>query len=110
MPEQIARPAEVDAEDEVSFLVIEELEKHGVSATVRPSACVPLSGRRELARVPRAQDVKKLKEAGHQTVGSVNMECKKKLTQVRGLSEAKVEKILEAAAKISVRIAHCPLS
>ena len=61
-------------------------------------------------RVPRAQDVKKLKEAGHQTVGSVNMECKKKLTQVRGLSEAKVEKILEAAAKISVRIAHCPLS
>jgi len=64
----------------------------------------------ELARVPRAQDVKKLKEAGHQTVGSVNMECKKKLTQVRGLSEAKVEKILEAAAKISVRIAHCALS
>ena len=61
-------------------------------------------------RAPRAQDVKKLKEAGHQTVGSVNMECKKKLTQVRGLSEAKVEKILEAAAKISVRIAHCPLS
>ena len=61
-------------------------------------------------RVPRAQDVTRLKEAGHQTVGSVNMECKTKLAQVRGLSEAKVEKILEAAAKISVRIAHCPLS
>ena len=54
--------------------------------------------------------MKKLKEAGHRTVGSVNMECKKKLTQVRGLSEAKVEKILEAATKISVRIAHCPRS
>ena len=39
MPEQIATPAEVDAEDseEVSFQVIEELEKHGVSATVRPA-------------------------------------------------------------------------
>ena len=46
--------------------------------------------------------MKKLKEAGHRTVGSVNMECKKKLTQVRVLSAAKVEKILEAAAKISV--------
>ena len=54
--------------------------------------------------------MKKLKEAGHQTVGSVKMECKKKLTQVRGLSEAKVERIIEAAAKITVRIAHYPLS
>ena len=104
---------ELELTDEISFEVIEELEKHEVSAAVRPcpSACVAATFRTATSwRAPRAQDVKKLKEAGHQTVGSVNMECKKKLTQVRGLSEAKVEKILEAAGKISVRIAHCPLS
>jgi hypothetical protein len=105
---------ELELTDEISFEVIEELEKHGVSAAVRPcreTACVATTFRTATSwRAPRAQDAKKLKEAGHQTFGSVKMECKKKLTQVRGLSEAKVERIIEAAAKITVRIAHCPLS
>ena len=37
MPEQLSRPAEADAEEELLFQPIEELEKHGVSATVRPA-------------------------------------------------------------------------
>ncbi|KAL0234903.1 hypothetical protein GEMRC1_001488 [Eukaryota sp. GEM-RC1] len=45
-------------------------------------------------------DVKKLKEAGFYTVKAVIMHTKKDLCAVRGLSEAKVEKILEAAGKL----------
>jgi hypothetical protein len=97
-------------EEENPFQVIEVLEKHGVSATVRPrpSACGSATFRTSTSwRVSRKQDVEKLKKAGFHTVGSLIMECKKSLTQARGLSEAKVEKILDAAAKISVRIAYC---
>lgn len=51
-----------------------------------------------------AGDIKKLKEAGCHTVESLVMRTKKSLCAIKGLSEAKVDKILEAAAKISVRI------
>ncbi len=95
-------------EEENPSKVIEVLEKHGVSAAVRPrpSACGSATFRTSMSwRVSRKQDVEKLKKAGYQTVGSLIMECKKTLTQARGLSEAKVEKILDAA--VSVRIANC---
>ena len=42
-------------------------------------------------------DIKKLKEAGICTIGSVLMETKKKLANVKGISDAKVEKIISAA-------------
>jgi meiotic recombination protein DMC1 len=48
-----------------------------------------------------ANDIKKLKEAGCYTVESVQMRTKKQLCSIKGLSEAKVDKILEAASKIS---------
>ncbi|KAH7646334.1 meiotic recombination protein DMC1/LIM15 homolog [Dermatophagoides farinae] len=47
-----------------------------------------------------AIDTKKLKAAGICTIKGINMHMKKKLIQIKGLSEAKVDKIKEAAAKI----------
>jgi meiotic recombination protein DMC1 len=49
-----------------------------------------------------AGDIKKLKDAGCHTVESLTMRTKKSLCAIKGLSEAKVEKILEAVSKISV--------
>lgn len=47
-----------------------------------------------------AGDVKKLEEAGFHTVEAVAFTPKKHLVQVKGLSENKVDKIIEAAQKI----------
>ena len=45
-------------------------------------------------------DIKKLQEAGFTTVESVAYTPKKTLINVKGLSEAKIDKILEAAQKL----------
>ena len=107
MPElQATRQLDAETEEEEPFKLIETLEKHGVSATVRsagPRRSVLSPLMQPAPERVTTQDVKKLKEAGFNTVGSVIMECKKKLTIVRGLSEAKVEKIMEAASKTHVR-------
>lgn len=47
-----------------------------------------------------AGDVKKLEEAGFHTVEAVAFTPKKQLVLVKGLSEAKVDKIVEACQKI----------
>ncbi|KAH7446921.1 hypothetical protein KP509_01G082000 [Ceratopteris richardii] len=47
-----------------------------------------------------ASDTKKLKDAGLCTVEAVAYSPKKDLLQIKGLSEAKVEKIIEAASKL----------
>lgn len=47
-----------------------------------------------------AGDIKKLEEAGFHTVEAVAFTPKKALINVKGLSEAKVDKICEAAQKI----------
>jgi len=57
---------------------IQELEKHGISSS----------------------DIKKLQDAGLHTVESVTFTPKKALVLVKGLSEAKIDKILEACCKI----------
>jgi DNA repair protein RAD51 len=44
-----------------------------------------------------AGDIKKLEEGGYHTVEAVAFTPKKHLVLVKGLSEAKVDKILEAA-------------
>jgi len=46
-------------------------------------------------------DIAKLKAAGIFTVPGVHMQCRKDLTNIKGLSEAKVDKIVEAARKQS---------
>ncbi|KAK6941226.1 hypothetical protein RJ641_026603 [Dillenia turbinata] len=47
-----------------------------------------------------AVDVKKLKDAGLYTVESVAYASRKDLLQIKGISEAKVDKIIEAASKL----------
>ena len=47
-----------------------------------------------------AADITKLKAAGIYTVPGVNMVCKKDLLNIKGLSEAKVDKIVDAARKL----------
>lgn len=41
-------------------------------------------------------DIKKLKDVGHCTVEAVAYSPKKELVQIKGLSDAKVDKIIEA--------------
>lgn len=48
-----------------------------------------------------AADIAKLKAAGVVTVAGIRMATKKRLTEIKGMSEAKVDKLLEAAGKIS---------
>ncbi|KAL0489361.1 meiotic recombination protein DMC1 [Acrasis kona] len=48
-----------------------------------------------------AGDIKKLKDAGCHTVESIIMRTKKSLCAIKGLSEGKVDKILEATSKIT---------
>jgi meiotic recombination protein DMC1 len=48
-------------------------------------------------------DIKKLQEAGLATIGSVLQTCTRDLIAIKGLSEAKVEKIREAAKKLDCR-------
>ena len=45
-------------------------------------------------------DVKKLSEAGYKTVESIAFTPKKTLINVKGLSEAKVDKIIEASHQL----------
>ncbi len=47
-----------------------------------------------------AGDIKKLTDAGYHTVESVAFTPKKALVNVKGLSEAKIDKILEACQKL----------
>jgi DNA repair protein RAD51 len=47
-----------------------------------------------------AGDIKKLEEAGYHTCESVAFTPKKHLVLVKGLSEAKVEKIMDAVLKL----------
>jgi meiotic recombination protein DMC1 len=49
-----------------------------------------------------ASDLKKLKAAGICTVKGIQMTTRKKLCNIKGISEAKVDKIKEAAGKISL--------
>ncbi|CAI2373964.1 unnamed protein product [Moneuplotes crassus] len=53
-----------------------------------------------------AGDIKKLEDAGYATVEGIAFTQKRQLTQIKGLSEAKVDKILECAAKI-VNLGFC---
>ncbi len=48
-------------------------------------------------------DIKKLQEAGLSTIGSVLQTCSKDLLAIKGLSDAKVEKIKEVCKKLDCR-------
>ncbi|KAF8271875.1 Rad51-domain-containing protein, partial [Lactarius quietus] len=61
------------------FDSVDELQQHGINV----------------------QDILKLKAAAINTVSGVNMTTRKQMLKIKGMSEAKVEKIKEAAHKIS---------
>ena len=65
---------EVEVEEDSGPRPIQELEEHGIGAG----------------------DVKKLQAAGYHTVQSVAFTPKKTLIQVKGISDAKADKILAA--------------
>ncbi|XP_061994418.1 uncharacterized protein LOC133712330 isoform X1 [Rosa rugosa] len=74
---QLVKRQDIDDEDDL-FQVIDKLIAQGINAG----------------------DVKKLQDAGIYTCNGLMMHTKKNLTGIKGLSEAKVDKICEAAEKI----------
>ncbi len=58
-------------------------------------------------------DVKKLKDAGLCTVESVAFSPRKDLLQIKGISEAKVDKIIEAGMSLLfphiILLSHCAI-
>ncbi|KAH7856373.1 hypothetical protein Vadar_000667 [Vaccinium darrowii] len=74
---QLVEREEIEDEDDL-FEAIDKLISHGINAG----------------------DVKKLQDAGIYTCNGLMMHTKKSLTGIKGLSEAKVDKICEAVEKI----------
>ncbi|KAI0964084.1 hypothetical protein AcW1_000986 [Taiwanofungus camphoratus] len=77
-PSRPASPQGEDMEDGCYFDSVDELQQHGINV----------------------QDILKLKAAAINTVSGVNMTTRRQLLKIKGMSEAKVEKIKEAAHKI----------
>ncbi|XP_076937180.1 meiotic recombination protein DMC1 homolog isoform X3 [Bidens hawaiensis] len=75
---QLIERDDIIDEDEDLFEAIDKLTSHGINAG----------------------DVKKLQDAGIYTCNGLMMHTKKNLTGIKGLSEAKVDKICEAAEKL----------
>ncbi|KAJ3728105.1 putative DMC1 protein [Lentinula guzmanii] len=74
-----SRPASPDDfDDGPGFDTVDELQQHGINM----------------------QDILKLKSAAINTVSGVNMTTRRQMLKIKGMSEAKVEKIKEAAHKI----------
>lgn len=65
-------------DDESFFVDVDILQKHGINVA----------------------DIKKLKGAGICTIKGIQMCTKKKLTNIKGFSDTKVEKIKEACLKV----------
>ena len=68
----------LDEIDEEFIVDIDSLQNHGINVA----------------------DLKKLKSVGICTIRGLKMNTKKRLCQIKGLSEAKVEKIKEAIGKL----------
>ncbi|KAL7711896.1 Meiotic recombination protein DMC1 [Entamoeba marina] len=66
-------------QDPISFHLVDILQEHGINVG----------------------DINKLKAAGCNTIESIAMRTKKELCAIRGFSEAKVDKLLEASGKIN---------
>ncbi|GJE85887.1 meiotic recombination protein dmc1 [Phanerochaete sordida] len=77
-PSRPSTPPGDDGEETVYFDSVDELQQHGINV----------------------QDILKLKSAAIHTVSGVTMTTRRHLLKIKGMSEAKVEKIKEAAHKI----------
>ncbi|KAJ3771992.1 putative DMC1 protein [Lentinula raphanica] len=76
IPSRAATPEDIG--DGPGFDTVDELQQHGINM----------------------QDILKLKAAAINTVSGVNMTTRRQMLKIKGMSEAKVEKIKEAAHKI----------
>lgn len=74
---RVEAEAEVFEEEEVSYSLVDKLQDAGINAA----------------------DLKKLKDAGFNTSQSIVFAMRKELLSIKGLSDQKVEKIVEAARK-----------
>nr|GAT58112.1 RecA family ATPase [Mycena chlorophos] len=77
-PSRAASPPPADEEETIFFDSVDELQQHGINV----------------------QDILKLKSAAINTVSGVVMTTRRQLLKIKGMSEAKVEKVKDAAAKI----------
>ncbi|CAG8526571.1 15940_t:CDS:10, partial [Acaulospora colombiana] len=82
VPDQEAEIQESDEEEELFFTDIDELQNHGIGSA----------------------DISKLKSAGICTVRAIHMTTRKNLCKIKGLSEAKVDKLKETASKLQAII------
>lgn len=76
----------------------EEQQEHQASDNEELDGPTPIKALEE--KGINAGDIKKLEEAGFHTVEAVAFTPKKHLIIVKGLSEAKADKIIDAAQKI----------
>ncbi|KAI0801118.1 hypothetical protein C8Q74DRAFT_467829 [Fomes fomentarius] len=77
-PSRASSPPGDDVDEQPYFDNVDELQQHGINV----------------------QDILKLKAAAINTVSGVNMTTRRQMLKLKGMSEAKVEKIKEAAHKI----------
>ncbi|TFY79448.1 hypothetical protein EWM64_g4561 [Hericium alpestre] len=77
-PSRPASPPADEFDDAPYFDSVDELQQHGINV----------------------QDILKLKASAINTVSGVNMTTRRQMLKIKGMSEAKVEKIKEAAHKI----------
>ncbi|XP_067044160.1 meiotic recombination protein DMC1/LIM15 homolog [Acropora muricata] len=77
--DQVVEDGFSDQEEESFYQDIDLLQNHGINVA----------------------DIKKLKSAGICTIKGVQMTTRRKMCQIKGISEAKMEKIKEAAAKLA---------
>ncbi|RPD82409.1 hypothetical protein L226DRAFT_25322 [Lentinus tigrinus ALCF2SS1-7] len=77
-PSRPSTPPGDDVDERPFFDTVDELQQHGINV----------------------QDILKLKSAAINTVSGVNMTTRRQMLKIKGMSEAKVEKIKEAAHKI----------
>ena len=96
---------EEDDQVSIPYVALGELLKHGVAAGTPSSAlappCAPPRVMYSSSALLLAGDIKKLNEAGIHTASGLMQTSKRKLAQIKGLSEAKCEKIYEAGEKIA---------
>ncbi|KAI0639558.1 hypothetical protein C8Q77DRAFT_72624 [Trametes polyzona] len=83
VPSRPSTPTGDDVDEGPYFDSVDELQQHGINV----------------------QDILKLKSASINTVSGVNMTTRRQMLKIKGMSEAKVEKIKEAAHKILVAYA-----
>jgi meiotic recombination protein DMC1 len=82
-----------------TFRLVEELQSMGINVWKNSDNLYIF----DLLHTKQVSDIKKLQEAGLTTVGSVLQTCSRDLNAIKGLSDAKIEKIKEAAKKLDCR-------